>query len=358
MRVLRSRLRRRMNAETLDTLLRGIAIGGFLATALVLVINGKTNRVVWLGLVFYVCAIAHVLNNAVGLRDAGFSGLSIVLHVQNSTTALLWAFMLSVFDDAKGRFWPRLIPVAIITVLNFLAVMWRGPIMSHYWFFYHLASIIMMGHLLFVMVRGLRNDLVEARRQLRAPLLFMVAGYISFNAWADLTLINDNSWMFFQAGYLAIMAIGSTLGFLNAGPIFWGSLIGPVKLATVDVPEATDGVERVLLTRLKNAMETEEVWKKEGLSIGTLANDLSVPEYRLRRLINESLGYKNFADYINSHRIVAAKAILSDPAQATVSISQIAYDLGFASLGPFNRAFKQDTQLSPSEWRAQNLANS
>jgi AraC-like DNA-binding protein len=209
----------------------------------------------------------------------------------------------------------------------------------------------MIAHLIVVMLRGIKSDLVEARRQLRAPLLFFVAGYIGFMAWVDFTDViccgRANFWHVFQAGYLALMALGSSVGFLNAGPIFWGSR-GQEPSTQTHVPaEAVNGVERALLARLQGAMTAQEVWKKEGLSIGILANNLSVPEYRLRRLINESLGYKNFADYINSHRIEAAKAVLSDPAKATQSISQIAYDLGFASLGPFNRVFKADTNLSP-----------
>jgi AraC-like DNA-binding protein len=32
-------------------------------------------------------------------------------------------------------------------------------------------------------------------------------------------------------------------------------------------------------------------------------------------------------------------------------VSTIAFDLGFASLGPFTRAFKEATGLTPSEWR-------
>jgi AraC-like DNA-binding protein len=349
-----------MTADTLDTLLRGVALGGFLATALVLVINGKTNRVVWLGLVFYGCAIAHVLDNLTGLRDPVSYGFDALNLIQNSTTALLWAFLLNVFDDTEGRFWRRLIPVAVITIANLLSMIMPIIALFH-WVFYHTVSIVMMGHLIFVMMRGIQTDLVEARRQLRAPLLFLVAGYIVFMAWSDTArnvCCGPTSFLDqFQAGYLAVMALGSCVGFLNAGPIFWGSRVSEPSQSPSNPSEPADGVEIVLLQRLTTAMETKEVWKTEGLSIGSLASELSVPEYRLRRLINERLGYKNFADYINSHRIGAAKAILSDPAQATLSISQIAFDLGFASLGPFNRAFKQDTELSPSEWRAKTLAN-
>jgi AraC-like DNA-binding protein len=38
-----------------------------------------------------------------------------------------------------------------------------------------------------------------------------------------------------------------------------------------------------------------------------------------------------------------------------VPITTIALDAGFRSLGPFNRAFKGETGVTPSEFRAQTL---
>ena len=78
---------------------------------------------------------------------------------------------------------------------------------------------------------------------------------------------------------------------------------------------------------------------------------VGAPEHRLRRLINGVLGHRDFADYVNGRRIEAAKAALSAPDLALKSISTIAYDLGFASLGPFNRAFRAATGVTPSVWR-------
>ena len=71
---------------------------------------------------------------------------------------------------------------------------------------------------------------------------------------------------------------------------------------------------------------------------------VGAPEHRLRKLINGTLGHRNFADYVNGRRIEAAKVALADPEQALKSVSTIAYELGFASLGPFNRAFRAATQ--------------
>ena len=57
-------------------------------------------------------------------------------------------------------------------------------------------------------------------------------------------------------------------------------------------------------------MADERIYRHDGVTIGTLATRLAVPEYRLRRLINQQLGYRNFNVFLNNHRIEEAKAAL------------------------------------------------
>ena len=96
-------------------------------------------------------------------------------------------------------------------------------------------------------------------------------------------------------------------------------------------------------------------WRQEGLTIGEVARRLDEPEHRLRRLINRRLGHRNFADFVNSFRIAAAKSRLADPGEARTTVATIAFDLGYGSLGPFNRAFRAATGATPTEWRRQAL---
>ena len=100
----------------------------------------------------------------------------------------------------------------------------------------------------------------------------------------------------------------------------------------------------------------DEAWRREGLTIGDLARELDAPEHRPRRLINQRLGHRNFADFLNGHRIAAAQRRLADPAEARTTVAAIAFDLGFGSLGPFNRAFRAATGATPTDWRRQALA--
>ena len=108
------------------------------------------------------------------------------------------------------------------------------------------------------------------------------------------------------------------------------------------------------LARLQSVMGAEG-WRREGLTIGELAGELEVPEHRLRRLINQRLGHRNFAEFVNGHRIEAAKARLGDPREARTTVASIAFDLGYGSLGPFNRAFRSATGVTPTDYRREAL---
>jgi AraC-like DNA-binding protein len=117
-------------------------------------------------------------------------------------------------------------------------------------------------------------------------------------------------------------------------------------------PKTTlQGVKPLLLKRLEQLVTKERIFRQEGLTIGALSSRLAVPEERLRRAINEGLGYRNFNAFINHYRLEDAKTALSDPSQHDVPVVTIAMDAGIRSLGPFNRAFKTDTGMTPTEYR-------
>ena len=87
-----------------------------------------------------------------------------------------------------------------------------------------------------------------------------------------------------------------------------------------------------------------------------LAERLDYPEHQLRRLINGHMGYRNFSAFLNSYRIEDAKRQLADPGFARTPVLTIALDLGYGSLGPFNRAFKAQTGMTPTEYRRRHYA--
>lgn len=106
-----------------------------------------------------------------------------------------------------------------------------------------------------------------------------------------------------------------------------------------------------LIEKVQSAMRDEGLYRKEKLTIGQLADAIGEQEYKVRRVINQEMGYRNFIDFTNSYRIKEASDLLRDESQSSLTILEIAYKTGFNSIGPFNRTFKQATGLTPTEFR-------
>ncbi len=86
-------------------------------------------------------------------------------------------------------------------------------------------------------------------------------------------------------------------------------------------------------------------------SLQMMAVDLSISKHKLSRVINTGQN-KNFYKLINEYRIQEVKKKLVDPAFNHFSVLGIAYECGFNSKTAFNRIFKEETGLTPSEYKS------
>ena len=114
--------------------------------------------------------------------------------------------------------------------------------------------------------------------------------------------------------------------------------------------------DQLLSAGMVARINAERLYAQADLSVASLAAKLAVPEYRLRRTINQALGFRNFNAFVNSLRLNEARQALQDPARRHLPILSIALETGFQSIGPFNRSFKSATGLTPSEFREKNSA--
>jgi AraC-like DNA-binding protein len=271
---------------------------------------------------------------------------------------LFWPMAYALFADER-RFSPhRLWPTAGVLALWGLANVAPAPFCRPILLLFNLASVGLVVHALLVIWRGWRGDLVVERRRLRGPVMIAAAGYILLLSAQDVAWATGlpwfHAWGLPQAVVLAALAVSGAVILLRPEPLLVEATLAEGRTAPLAAAPVLDltPADRLVLARLETAMDQDEVWRGEDLSITALAALVGAPEHRLRRLINGVLGHRNFADYVNGRRIEAAKTALAAPDLALKSISTIAYDLGFASLGPFNRAFRAATGVTPSEWRA------
>ncbi len=101
---------------------------------------------------------------------------------------------------------------------------------------------------------------------------------------------------------------------------------------------------------MRELLQADAIDSEPDLRIGDVAARLGEPEYRVSQCISAALGFANFNRLINHHRVERAKARLADPTE-TGSILEIAFDCGFGSIGPFNRAFKDQVGSTPRAFR-------
>lgn len=213
-----------------------------------------------------------------------------------------------------------------------------------------------------------RADLVEHRRRLRvfivgAGTLYavgMVAARVASNGrLGEGAALADTLALLLIAGTVVLRLLRS-----DGGESWAAALRPPARAdspqpmpppvstapASADAPAANVS-DQPLMRALGTAMAQQRAYREEGLTIALLAARLNVPEYRLRRVINQRLGHRNFNVYVNSLRLDEIERRLRDPSQHHLPVLTIALEAGFQSVGPFNRAFKARTGLTPTEFR-------
>ncbi|WP_283788004.1 helix-turn-helix domain-containing protein [Bermanella sp. WJH001] len=205
---------------------------------------------------------------------------------------------------------------------------------------------------LWTVVASWSDDLVESRRQLRGAVLIAVGISVLLVVIPANTHIVGR-WL----PYLSINIITLTCAYFllhtHQGVLF--GVVNPVSTTDVmNVPtneDANTNVPELNLDAQKlNNLMAQGFYRTEHLTLKDLASELALPEYKTRNLINQTLGYRNFNDYINQLRIhEAAERLKREPDSPILNIS---LDVGYRTLSSFNRAFKDIMSMSPSEYRA------
>ena len=344
------------NGEILEVLVRGAAVGGFLGLAIAVGRGGVSSARVT-GVLFCLAAAGHTVAQSPPICAAIGWAWPLAWGLSITGAGLFWAFATELFGDRERSHTARFLPAAVLLAMGIAALMSPLAVRKALGLANNIVSAGLMIHVLVIIAAEWRGDLVEPRRRLRGPILAAAALYALVLTGVESAEILGRSaaaWSPVAAVLLLTLSLSSIAAFLRADP----ALFGTARSGAPEQKTSVSAQDQPLLARLNEVLDRDEVWRREALGIGELANIVVAPEHRLRKLINEGLGYRNFAAFLNERRIAAAQRALSDPAQARTPVSAIAYEMGFGSLGPFNRAFKGATGLTPTEWRRKALMGS
>ena len=347
-----------MSLATIDLTLRAATVALLLVLAAAFwrdfrhVAAGRITIALALG------TIAHAVTTEIGSTAPVSIWHAPLIALSTGDAVVVWLFTRALLDDTfVPRWWHALIWAAV-AAYSFVSCLWIAPVV-------HGRPAIIAVNLLalcFIVlalaqtITSWSADLVERRRNLRVFIVGATVLYGGVTALLQISIWGRDTAAIANVANAAVLtgivaAISYAMMRVDAADLF----PAPVE-AAADVPGPAavvedTGADKKLVDALTRLMADERIYRHDNISIGTLATKLAIPEYRLRRLINQRLGYRNFNVFLNNHRIEEAKAALADPTQAEVPVITIAMDAGFQSLGPFNRAFKATTGVTPTEYR-------
>jgi len=116
------------------------------------------------------------------------------------------------------------------------------------------------------------------------------------------------------------------------------------KKELISKEEATIILQKIILI-----IEEKKLYKNENLMLEDLASELNLHSKYLSYIINTISG-KNFFDFINHFRIKEFNIKVLDSKNKNLTFLSIAYDCGFGSKSAFNRAYKSEMGISPTEF--------
>jgi AraC-like DNA-binding protein len=342
----------------LDQFVRSATVALLATMAIVLARNFRRIPSAGTSVAFFATIAAHLVLTSPDY--AGVPALDVILQAAALVVpGTFWLFSRALFDEEGGFTARDAATIAALLATGFLrstSAAGVGIVL------YYAGSLALVAFALARVVRGFPSDLVEPRRRLRAVLTLAVGLEILTVIGGEILLRGTRPprWVdtLKGAGAFGLTLLFTVWSLTPRRELFASESVARPVIDPVAVTVETSSDDARFRDRLLELMRRDKAYRQENLTIGLLARKLDLPEYRLRRIINQQLGYRNFNAFVNDLRIEDACRVLADPAQERLPILTLALDLGYGSPGPFNRAFRARTGQTPTEYRRAKLGSS
>ncbi len=111
----------------------------------------------------------------------------------------------------------------------------------------------------------------------------------------------------------------------------------------------TNALSLELKENLIKLLIDEKLYKENDINLDILAQRLNTTRHNASQIINEHF-QMNFFELINKFRIKEAIKILQEDVHGSLNVIDIAYEVGYNNKVTFNKSFKKETSLTPSEF--------
>jgi AraC-like DNA-binding protein len=294
-----------------------------------------------------------------------YGALAVIFNIARNLTPFLFAaFCFMEFAD-RPRFPRWLYPLLAIQLFFEVAARWLIPstapdIDLRIQAVPSLLQTLFIVMALYWTIAGWRGDLIESRRRARLLLAVAIGINMLLSGIVSRLLVGPITYNTPANYYQHVALVFSHLvllvfvlfQFADSGiDTYLDPLRRPLPTPPVTNPDTA------ALARLAALMQDEHLYRRAGLTLKALADRAGIPEYRLRRLIHEQLGFANFNAYLHAFRIREACEQLRDPARRRTPILTVALSVGYQSINTFNRGFREVTGTTPSAWRAASMSD-
>lgn len=118
----------------------------------------------------------------------------------------------------------------------------------------------------------------------------------------------------------------------------------------------TESLSNELKENLIHLLKEDKVYKQSDINLELLSKQLNTTRHNTSQIINEHFNM-NFFELINKFRINEAKRLFREDLNGNLNIIDVAYEVGYNNKVTFNKAFKKETSLTPSDFIHRNLKN-
>ncbi|WP_298487754.1 AraC family transcriptional regulator [uncultured Maribacter sp.] len=183
---------------------------------------------------------------------------------------------------------------------------------------------------------------------------------ICYCIYGFLSLNNISVGFFFNMQIFAMAMMILYLGYsANAQPDVFSGVLNAKNALFFKYQKSglTDSLSKELKDNLIRLFDIDKIYKENHINLEMVATNLETTRHNASQVINEHFNM-NFNELINWYRIREAKKILDSNTAKKMNMIDVAYEVGYNNKVTFNKAFKKETLLTPSQYQKKIAPNS
>ncbi|WP_222984752.1 helix-turn-helix domain-containing protein [Flagellimonas meishanensis] len=219
-----------------------------------------------------------------------------------------------------------------------------------------IVSLAIYGYFIWkVYLKSKRLNLVGLKNRIWQKNIYWIHIFyvITYSVYGIIIINNLNSGVLFDTSVIAMAAMVLYVGYsANIQPdVFNGAYSYINRLfPKYEKSGLTPSLSLELKENLLHLFANEKIYRENDISLDTVAQRLNTTRHNASQIINEHF-HVSFHEFVNTYRIKEAKKLLVDEKAHNLNIINIAYEVGYNNKVTFNKAFKKDTQLTPSQYQ-------